>query len=169
MAEFLNAYKRTSKHEGGYADHPNDRGGETYMGISRKYHPKWKGWAILDKYKPLKRNQKIKDDNLESEVKQFYYYNFWLPMAGDYLEHQTVADFIYDWHVNSGKSGLKAVQRALGLKDDGVIGSVSIKAINKAKIEDLKAARVKFFQSIVNKDPSQKVFLKGWLNRVDDY
>ena len=29
-------------------------------------------------------------------------------------------------------------------------------------------AREKFFQTIVDNKPSQQVFLRGWINRVDD-
>ncbi|RYD50653.1 MAG: hypothetical protein EOP52_13405, partial [Sphingobacteriales bacterium] len=35
MADFLTAYKRTAVAEGGYANDPDDLGGETYKGIAR--------------------------------------------------------------------------------------------------------------------------------------
>jgi lysozyme family protein len=168
MAEFKHAFDKTIKHEGGYAKVSGDAGGETYMGIARKFHPNWAGWEIVDSY-TLRHNQKINSTELNSHVKLFYYHEFWQPMAGDFLENQHIADFVFDWHVNSGKSGLKAIQRALGLKDDGFIGEKSIAALNKAKIEDLKAARVQFFKNIVKAKPSQKKFLAGWLNRVNSY
>lgn len=169
MAEFKYSFDKTIKHEGGYANVAGDRGSITYMGISRKFHPNWAGWNILDKYTPLRHNQKIDSTELNSHVKLFYYHTFWQPIAGDYLDNQHIADFVFDWHVNSGKSGLKAVQRALGLKDDGFIGEKSITALNNAKIEDLKAARVQFFQNIVKANPAQKKFLKGWLARTNSY
>ena len=33
MSDFLNAFEDLVKVEGGYADHPNDKGGETFCGI----------------------------------------------------------------------------------------------------------------------------------------
>ncbi len=38
-------------HEGGYANHPADKGGETYRGISRKANPNWEGWKYIDDVK----------------------------------------------------------------------------------------------------------------------
>jgi type VI secretion system secreted protein VgrG len=38
---FLKAFNTTMTFEGGYANDPDDAGGETYMGISRRYHPDW--------------------------------------------------------------------------------------------------------------------------------
>ena len=48
---FDNAFAHTQTNEGGYANNKADLGGETYAGISRKYHPKWSGWAIVDELK----------------------------------------------------------------------------------------------------------------------
>ena len=49
MARFDEAIKKILDHEGGYVNNPKDKGGETYMGISRKAHPKSKVWSIIDK------------------------------------------------------------------------------------------------------------------------
>ena len=47
MAEFKKAYDKTMGHEGGYVHDPDDAGGETYKGISRRYHPGWEGWKVV--------------------------------------------------------------------------------------------------------------------------
>lgn len=44
MADFNEAFAATSMDEGGYANHCNDNGGETYAGISRKFWPGRNGW-----------------------------------------------------------------------------------------------------------------------------
>ena len=41
MADFKKILTQTLQHEGGYNKDPHDPGGETYQGISRKYHPEW--------------------------------------------------------------------------------------------------------------------------------
>ena len=169
MAEFLTSYNKTAKWEGGYVNHKSDRGAITYCGISRKYHPNWTGWKIVDNHKPLKNNTKIKSTELESLVKQFYYREFWQPIQGDYIENQSIANIVYDLHVNSGKGGLKAIQRAIGVKADGVIGSKTIQALNGTTIETLQDARKDFYYAIVERDSSQSVFLDGWLNRLSDF
>ena len=51
MADFTKAYALTAAYEGGYVDDPEDAGGETYRGISRRYHPSWQGWQIIDTLK----------------------------------------------------------------------------------------------------------------------
>lgn len=169
MAEFLTAYKKTALLEGGYNNVKNDRGGETYCGIARKFHPDWVGWKIIDQYKPLRHNQKIDSTELQSHVKQFYYYNFWLPIQGDFITEQNIANFIYDWHVNSGAAGLKAVQKALNLKPDGDIGKLSLAAINNTDLHPLKQARIAFVHDIVRRKPAQAKFLAGWLNRIEAF
>ena len=49
MANFEYAIERLFGLEGGYARHPADPGGETYRGISRRYHPEWSQWADIDR------------------------------------------------------------------------------------------------------------------------
>jgi lysozyme family protein len=62
------------------------------------------------------------------------------------------------------------VQTILGVKPDGAVGPVTLKAINSADPAELYRrlmnARVGWFEKIVARNPSQKKFLKGWLNRL---
>jgi lysozyme family protein len=51
MAHFKTAYALTMGHEGIYSNNPKDRGGETYKGIARKFHPSWEGWKAIDRMK----------------------------------------------------------------------------------------------------------------------
>lgn len=51
MANFKIALDKVLSREGGYINDPDDKGGETYKGISRKYNPDWKGWRIIDNTK----------------------------------------------------------------------------------------------------------------------
>ncbi len=48
---FAEALKHTLEFEGGYANDPADRGGETFRGISRKNWPRWSGWDLIDQVK----------------------------------------------------------------------------------------------------------------------
>jgi lysozyme family protein len=173
MAEFLSAYDTVMTHEGGYANHKADRGGETYSGISRKWFPEWKGWDTIDRMKPLEQGEVINDLELKGYVKQFYKINFWDRIQGDYIHSQKIACFLFDWFINSGRAGLKCAQRSIGLSPDGNIGATSVMKINKYNeqtlIEVFKNARREFVRDIVKADPSQKVFLKGWLNRISSF
>jgi lysozyme family protein len=118
MADFLKAHKKTAFNEGGYANDPKDRGGETWKGIARNFWPNWEGWAIVDSYK--KKNGfpgNLKNaPGLEDMVLKFYRKNFWNPIRGDEIEKQDVADPIYDMAVNSG------VPTAIRLAQDAAFG-----------------------------------------------
>ena len=56
---------------------------------------------------------------------------------------------------------------------DGIIGRASIEAINSIDADSLFRMSIKYrrerFYTIVNYDPPQRIFLKGWLNRLRDF
>lgn len=170
MAQFDIAYPLTSMHEGGYVNDPTDRGGETYAGITRKNFPTWPGWATVDAVKP-KTKQII--PSLAAEVKEFYRVNFWNRHGLSGIMSQKIANAIYDWNVNSGAPAIKSIQRLAGVTDDGVLGMQSVKAINACNEQETLSKyiddRIAFYKLIVEKDPKQKKFLTGWVNRAKSF
>lgn len=170
MADFKQVIGHIRKHEGGYVNDPQDAGGETYCGITRKNFPHWEGWVIVDRYKPLKYNQIIADKLLEDMVDTFYYKTKWCAVYGDKINSQQVAYMLMDWYVNSGTHATRALQRIVGVKSDGVIGPASLKAINDYPevdlVEKYKQARIDFYHKIVVRRPANAKFLNGWLARV---
>jgi lysozyme family protein len=101
MANFKEAYFKTKSTEGGYANVEGDTGGETYAGVSRKWFPNWKGWHIVDAHKPLKHNQIIKDETLETYLEYFYKEEFWDKINGDTIPLQKMAEAEYDMAINA--------------------------------------------------------------------
>lgn len=176
MAQFEKAYAKVKKFEGGYANNPNDRGGETYAGIARVHFPKWKGWEIIDKYKQSEHSSKELNKVLQGNgqldvmVEHFYKVNFWNAIKGDDIINQLIADNIMDFAVNSGVGrAVKYAQRLVGTTEDGEMGPKTIKAINKnveGFVAKYKAARLTFLQKIVARDNTQSVFMQGWSARV---
>jgi len=67
MADFNDAYEKTILNEGGYKLHnvPDDRGGQTYAGIARRYHPNWPGWRYID-------SNDLDNPELTKQVRAFY-------------------------------------------------------------------------------------------------
>lgn len=131
MADFLQAYKKTSKNEGGYANVKNDTGGETYAGISRKWFPNWSGWKIVDARKPLKQGQVLDISALHALVRAFYKMNFWDPISGDDIEDQLTAERLYDFGVNAGAPrSVMQIQEILGIPQTGKVDAATIAAIN---------------------------------------
>jgi len=163
MADFTQAYERTTLNEGGYVltNHAGDRGGQTYAGIARKYHPDWSGWAAIDRG----------ETPATSLVRDFYRENFWEPVKGDQINDQRTAETIYDFGVNANyKVAIKLAQIVLGVAPDGVIGPVTLQALNTMDAELFKAryalAKLARYLEIVKRDPSQRQWLVGWCNRL---
>lgn len=131
MANFDVAYNRTSKFEGGYVNDKNDRGGETYKGIARKFHADWKGWNIIDAYKKkanFPKNLSL-DSQLQKLVKDLYRKLYWDAVWGDKLLNQKVANDLYDTAVNMGvATSIKLSQRIYKMTETG---KMSIELLNK--------------------------------------
>jgi lysozyme family protein len=142
------------RNEGGYVNHPNDPGGETNMGIAKKFYPD------LD-IKNLTKNQAI----------EIYYKDYWSKMnlLGIYDENLILQ--IFDMGVNAGiKTAIKIIQRIVEAEVDGWIGDETTGLINKSEIDlvDLyKQERKKYYFSLARRKPDLQVFLAGWLNRID--
>ena len=154
---YRDAILKVIEHEGGakITNHASDRGGLTKFGISQRAYP------LLD----------IASLTLEDAI-QIYKRDYWDRIQGDKIKSQSVAFAIFDQAVNRGVSqAVKNAQKAVGVKDDGILGPVTLNAINgisesqflKSFIEISKNA----YQSIVSLNPSQEIFLKGWMNRLD--
>lgn len=165
----------TLRLEGGYANVPGDKGGETYRGISRNVNPDWPGWRILDRYKPLNRGDLINDAELKTAVADFYWDNYFRNRQFDRFRYVLPALVCFDFAVHGGYSpeGLqKLLNNRFGtsLKIDGIIGEQSLSALNAVDPVRLSHAildwRKEHIYKIVDRDPGQEKFLNGWENRI---
>lgn len=133
MADFEQAIPIILKDEGGYSNNKSDKGGETYCGISRLDNPNWVGWKIIDGYKmahPLHNGDIIKDTVLDGFVHAQYKAKYWDKIQGDNISSQRVANFLFDWFVNSGYHAVEHLQKCLDIRADGVMGSGTVAATN---------------------------------------
>lgn len=132
MAVFEKAFAKTVAVEGGYVNNSNDRGGETYMGITRKNYPKLKMWATIDKLKNILTKRDLtsklsKDEDIQKEVKEVYKKNYWTPLKLDLINSQRVANEFFDISVNCGtKAAIKSMQRTAGLVETGRMNTQTI-------------------------------------------
>lgn len=173
MAEFKSALKKVLAREGGYSMDPDDPGGETYKGISRKMHSKWSGWGQIDLYKrqPGFPDNLEKDMELQSETELFYQVNFWDKICGDHFADQSVAESIFNFAVNAGV-GVSAslAQMVVDAHVDGVIGNQSVAKINAFDSEHFHAAftvaKIARYVSIVGKRTECKKYFYGWVCRA---
>lgn len=146
---FDTAFDRLMGHEGNYVNNPKDPGGETRWGISKRAYPH------------------IDIKNLTREhAKTIYYTDFWLRIA-DGLFYDGVAFQAFDFAVNSGiETAVRALQRAVGVADDGHWGPVSTGAAALLSESDtilrLLAERLEFMTKLVNWPDASR----GWARRI---
>ncbi len=74
-------------------------------------------------------------------------------------------------NINAGSNSIKILQRLAGVKQDGVIGPQTIKAVQEAGItpEQYADARIEYYKKVVKKNPEKKKYLDGWINRANKY
>lgn len=143
------------RHEGGYVNDPDDFGGETKYGITKRRYP----------------NLDIKNLTLD-QAKKIYYNDFYRPMNLHYIENDLLALHVIDMGVNAGKrTAIKLLQEILkGCDNDGQMGPITAEAVSYADIttnlvEAYKAKRIEYYYK-VSKRRNNKKFLAGWVNRV---
>ena len=144
MTDFERAFKKTMVLEGGgeYVDNPNDPGGETRWGISKRANPD------------------VDIKNLtEEQAKEIYRERYWKPL--DFTEqagygYVRVSWKLFDIAVNQGVAvALKFKDRIRGL---GWIYCLYI----------LCELQMRRYVDIVKNKPSSLEFLKGWTERAFD-
>lgn len=192
MNEFNIAYDITRRIEGGYHNgagvNQNDRGGETFKGIARRFWASWRGWAIIDHLKKSPGFPQTAERNPELSrlVREFYKVNFWDPLRLDQVKFQPVQNELFDTAVNCGVStAARFFQRALNFtnrggksfKDlavDGKIGPqtlLTFAALNdkdkKTIFNVLNVLQGGHYLAIMEKDPGQEDFLRGWFDRIE--
>ena len=161
-SNFSNSLQLILAFEGGCVDDPADRGGATNKGIIQ---------AVYDQYRtslkmPIQSVKYISD----TEVRDIYYKNYWLKASCDKLP-LGIDTLHFDTAVNSGPGqAAKFLQRAVGAKDDGIIGNQTLLAVSSAdpKVIAKKycSSRINFYIDLVTNNVTQLKFLKGWISRT---
>jgi len=162
MADFSPSFEAVLLNEGGYklTTVQNDKGGQTYAGITRRSNPNWLGWAAIDA-----------GGRPEAQlVRDLYRGKYWDAVRGDELP-QKVAASLFDFAVNAGaKTAVKLAQLVVGVTPDGEIGPVTLKALNSVSpevfVSQFAVAKIARYRDICMKDRSQSKFLLGWINRA---
>ena len=145
------------QHEGGYVNHPSDPGGKTNLGVTQRVWEEYVGHPV-DEAEMRSLTKEL--------VAPLYRKEYWNAICGDKLP--CGADYLaFDFAVNAGAFRcVKTIQRALNITADGIIGHLTLKAIQDTNAEDFieKFSDVKksFYLGLAN----YPTFGKGWLNRV---
>ena len=165
MAEIRNEYvQQVLKFEGGYV------GNIDGMICTNK-------GVTLATYKAYRKEKGIRNTSCTDlknitmdEWIDIFKEKYWSRWKCDYIESTAIAELLCDWCWASGVYGIKYPQQVLGVKVDGIVGEKTLAAINNYPDQEelfnkLKDRREQHFRSIVQKNPSKRKFLMGWLRR----
>ena len=152
------------KWEGGYSDNPNDRGGATNSGVTLAVYQ-----SVYGKNKTKNDLNRMTSDQWDYIFTKLY----WNKWKADEINNQSIANILVDWVWMSGYGTIKKIQSLFGLTADGIVGNKTISYINSHDQEEvfnkIWNRRKSFYESLVKNNPSQKVFIKGWMNRLNTF
>lgn len=150
---FDEVFERVIGHEGGYVNNPKDPGGETNWGVTKRtaqangYHGAMKSMT-------------------KNQAKEIYRKAFW--ERAKCTQYNSAIGFqLFDAAVNHGiGNAIRMLQRAVGVADDGIVGQMTLGAINQKTLDDVlvlfNAQRLEFYTKL-SKFPT---FGRGWVRRV---
>lgn len=150
---FEKAMNTVFRAEGGYVDDPYDSGGETKYGVSKNNNP-----DVDIKNLTRAGAEKIAYDR--------YYKKYNIDKLPDGIRGEV---FQVGWACGPGVA-IKQLQGVLGVSKTGKIDNATINAAQNYK-QDLRAEYLnvhkQYLIGITERKPTQKKFLKGWMNRTE--
>lgn len=182
---FDSALKVILSHEGKWSNDQDDKGKETYKGISRVNWPQWSGWIAIDAHKAAKSfpSNLETDEELQELVASFYRINFWDALRCDDMPDEIRFE-LFDTAINQGKyMAIFNLQRALNLLNqngklyadiatDGKIGPGTVQTARACPYKvalhnTMNILQAQHYIGISEKDRTQEKFFRGWIsNRV---
>ena len=152
---FDQAFDILLRHEGGFSDHAADPGGKTRFGITEA----------------VAREAGYRGDMRELPVdlaKRIYKDRYWDAVRAEELP-EAVRYAVFDAAVNSGpRQAIRWLQRAVGVRDDGVIGPITLSAVRatdpQALLRRMLSARLRLMTDL----PTWPTFGRGWARRIAD-
>lgn len=160
--------------EGGFVNHPADKGGATNFGITQETLSRFLEHAVsIEDVKNL-------DVQTARDIYELRYYRApRIDKLPDAIQH-----FVFDCAVNHGpRRAIKFVQQVCNdagfgpITVDGLMGPKTKATANTCctsmgndwMLLALIEERRMFYNRIVQRNPSQKVFLRGWLARANSF
>lgn len=152
---FDQAFDILLRHEGGFSDHAADPGGKTRFGITEA----------------VAREVGYRGDMRELPLdlaKRIYKDRYWDAVRAEELP-EAIRYAVFDAAVNSGpRQAIRWLQRAVGAKDDGIIGPQTPALVRDADPEQMVrrmlAQRLRFMAGL----PNWPAFGRGWARRIAD-
>lgn len=164
MSNFFDeCFDRVIGHEGGFQKDPKDRGNWTSGQIARGELKGTKFGISAMSYPDLDI------ENLTVDQAKKIYKKDWWDKLGMSRFHPALAYQMFDAAINHGMfNSTKILQRAVGAKDDGVIGNKTLASVNSTEINDLLmlflAERLQFMTDI----KTFGTYGRGWSRRISN-
>jgi lysozyme family protein len=161
QSNFETCLKLMLAHEGGFVNHPQDPGGMTNLGVTKRVWEEWVGHEVDEKQMRALTPE---------TVAPLYKRKYWDAVRADELV-AGVDYCVFDVAVNSGPGrAVKFLQSCVGVNADGGFGPATLAAVEKAEedparlVELYCAKRLEFLQSL----KTFETFGKGWSRRVQE-
>lgn len=173
ITQFIN---KTIAKEGGYVDHPDDKGGATKYGITEAVAKEWGFHGPMSEL-------------TEEIAHSIYFHSYWIkPRFYDLNEHsELIAWEVFDTGVLCGTgTGIRFLQQALSafnqsgtlypdLSDDGVLGSKTLSALEAyldhrgptgevVLLKALNCLQGAYFIKLAELREQNESFVYGWIN-----
>ena len=163
MSNFDKCLQIILHHEGGYVNHPEDPGGMTNLGVTKRVYEDWVGYAV---------SEHTMQHLTEEDVAPIYKKNYWDRIKGDDLP-EGLNLCVFDFGVNAGTGrATKYLQTMIGTIVDGGIGPMTIRALDEhvsliglqETIEQYQENRQRYYERL----KTFKTFGRGWTRRVNE-
>jgi len=160
------------RREGGFVDHPADRGGPTNFGITAATLGDWRGLG-----RPASREEVRA--LTEREARKIYTQRYLTDTGFAQITNAKLRDLLLDCAVHHGPRRASIwLQEAVGVEADGKVGPKTLEAVanfgrRRRSFASLRmtilSKRIIFLGELITKDPKQAVFAKGWMVRVSEF
>jgi lysozyme family protein len=173
MADFNKFLPILLQNEGGWVDNPRDPGGATNKGVTigtlREYGPRLLGIpANIENLRAL----------TDEQAGRIYKSQYWDSIYGDDIELQDLANIVCDFSVNAGFHATRlfiVVLNNAGAdhNPNGRLTPKILDSLNNHEVPEIymhyKAGRIAYYRNLVQEHPGLRIFLRGWLNRVNAF
>lgn len=141
--------------EGGYSNDSSDPGGETMWGVTRRV-------ALQEGYQGSMRQLP------RETAKAIYLKRYWTPIHADQAP-EAARYALFDSSVNAGVTQTaRWIERALGVGEDGVLGPITLAAMQKADGVRLAAVVLGLQLDFKTSLPTWGGYGRGWARRIAD-
>lgn len=173
MADFEKFLPLLLRHEGGWVNNPHDPGGATNKGVTintlREYGPRLLGIpATIPNLRAL----------TDEQAGKIYKAEYWDRIYGDDHKLQDLANIVCDFQVNAGYHAIVLLIKVLNHSGanhnpQAKLTPKILDSLNNHDASEIymhyKAGRIAYYRTLAQEHPALRIFLHGWLNRVNSF